>query len=376
MNWRKISIVIGLLILFAGAMAFNALTKEKEAPAEEVIKEVPPQKIEATAVTVGTFSPQIELEGRLSAYNKIDIFAEVGGRLLSTSSPFKVGSRFVNGSVLMNIDKEEAQLNLLSQKSTLINTITQMMPDLKIDYPESFVNWSNYLNQFDLNQSLKDFPIAVSDQEKYFVNSRNLLTQFYNIKSLENRLSKYQVYAPFTGVLTEALITPGALVRSGQKVGSLMELGNYELEATISLDELKYLKVGQKVKLTSDALQGNWTGSVRRISDLIDPSSQSVIAYIAVRSSKLKEGLYLKGTVKGKSIDRVAKVNADQVLEGAFIFGIENHKLKKYKVDVVYESSDYMLVKGLPNETLLPTNKIIGAREGKPVNVNVITELL
>ena len=376
MNMRKISIVAGLLILFGGAMAFNFMTKKEDAVAETIIKEIPPQQIEARKVSLSTYAPQIELEGRLSAYNKIDIFAEVGGRLLSTDRPFKVGSRFANGSVLMNIDREEAKLNLLSQKSSLINSITQMMPDLKIDYPESFVNWSNYLNGFDINQSLKEFPSAINERETYFVNSRNLRTQFYNIKSLENRLSKYVVYAPFTGVITEAEITPGSLVRAGQKMGSLMELGNFELEATISLDELDYLQLGQAVQLTSNALNGSWKGRISRISDMIDANSQSVLAYISVRSSKLKEGLYLKGVLEGKRIDKVIKVNADQVIEKKYILGIEDGKFRRFDVEVLFANSDYMLVRGLPDGLLLPMNKIIGASEGKSVNVTVNSESL
>lgn len=376
MNRRKISIVAGLLILFGGAMAFNFMTKEKETTEENKVEAIPPQSIAVRTASIGSYAPKIELEGRLSAYNKIDIFAEVGGRLLSTDRPFKVGSRFGKGSILMNIDREEAKLNLLSQKSTLINSITQMMPDLKIDYPESFVNWSNYLNGFDINATLKEFPKAVNERETFFVNSRNLRTQFYNIKSLENRLSKYIVYAPFTGVITEAQITPGSLVRAGQKMGSLMELGNFELEATISLDELKYLKVGQTVKLTSDALDGSWNGRISRISDMIDPNSQSVLAYITVKSSKLKEGLYLKGALEGKSIDKVTRVDADQVIEKEYILGIADGKFKRYDVEVLFTDSESMLVKGLPEGVQLPIDRVIGATEGKSVNVTVNSESL
>ena len=350
-------------------MAYQMMTKEEEAEPESELAVIPPQEIMVRPSTVGDFAPTIEVEGRLSAYNKIDIFAEVGGRLLSTERPFKIGSRFGKGSVLMNIDREEAQLNLLSQKSSLINSITQMMPDLKIDYPESFTNWSAYLNQFDIRQPIKAFPSAVNEQETFFINSRNLSTQYYNIKSLENRLSKYTVYAPFTGVITEAQITPGSLVRAGQKMGALMELGNYELEATISLDELKYLKVGQKVKLTSDALSDVWTGRVSRVSDMIDANSQSVLAYISVKNSKLKEGLYLKGILEGSKISGVTQVPSDQVIERSYILGVVDGKFKRYDVDVVYGESEYTLVRGLPDGVLLPTQKIIGAKEGASVIV-------
>lgn len=369
MNWRKFSIVIGLAIIFGGAIVVNLMMKPKEPAIQKDNVVIPPQTIEVVQVKKGSFAPEIEIEGRLSAYNKIDIFAEVGGRLQSTSRPFKVGSRFNKGSVLLNMDKEEAQLSLQSQKSSLINSITQMMPDLKIDYANSFQQWSDYLRDFDVNQPIQVFPKPKSDQEKFFINSKNLSTQFYNIKSLESRLSKYTVHAPFTGVITEALITPGSLVRSGQKMGQLMELGNYELEATVAMDELSYLKVGQKVELQSDALSGNWIGTIRRISDFIDPNSQSVIVYIAVKNNDLREGLYLKGEIAGKPIDQVSKVKSDQVIEKEYLFVVEDSKLKKYPVEIAYANADFMLVKGLPDNALVPNERIIGPIEGKTVNV-------
>lgn len=369
MNWRKFSIVIGLVIIFGGALLINMMMKDKAPVQQEKTLVVPPQTVEVVKVKKGSFSPIIDIEGRLSAYNKIDIFAEVGGRLKSTSQPFKVGTRFNRGSVLLNIDKEEAELALLSQKSSLINSITQIMPDLKIDYGDSFQQWSDYLNSFEISKPIQPFPSPKSEQERFFINAKNLNTQLYNIKSQESRLAKYTVYTPFTGVLTDASITPGSLVRAGQKLGELMELGNYELEATVALDELPYLKVGQKVRLKSDVIDGQWTGTIRRISDRIDPNSQSVIAYIAIQSRELREGLYLKGSINGKPLDSVSKVDADQVIEREYVFAVEDSKLKKYPVEIVYANAEHMFLKGLPDEALMPTERIIGAIDGKTVSV-------
>lgn len=367
MTWRKFSIVVGLLVLFGGAMLFSMITQEKEDPVAKEVEPIPPQSIAVDTLSVQSFAPVIEIEGRLTSYNKIDLFAEVGGRLKGTSKPFKVGTRFDGGSILLDIDKEEARLNLLAQKSSLVNSITQMMPDLKIDYPQSANHWTKYLNSFNIEGSIAPFPNPISDQERFFINNRNLHSQYYNIKSLENRLSKYQIYAPFSGVITSAEITPGALVRPGQRMGQLMELGNFELEATVALDELRHLKIGQSVVLKSDALDGTWTGRIRRISDIIDPSSQSIIVYVSVKSRSLKEGMYLSGQIKGKSIEAVTRIDADQVIDGSYIYTVKDGALAKYDVDIQFINSEYALVKGLPNKVIMPKEKIIGAVEGKKV---------
>ena len=63
-------------------------------------------------------------------------------------------------------------------------------------------------------------------------------------------------------MITEATIHPGSLVRVGQKLGELMNTNNYELEATVRLANLNYIKVGSQVTLYSDDTEGlgtHWT---------------------------------------------------------------------------------------------------------------------
>ncbi|MEM1124127.1 MAG: HlyD family efflux transporter periplasmic adaptor subunit, partial [Bacteroidota bacterium] len=292
--FRKLSIVLGALILGGAIFVLAPKMSQKEAPPKkEVTETIVSREVKVRKVKNGDIRSTIEVQGSLEAYNKVDIFAEVTGAL-STNRAVKVGNYFKKGAVLLDIDREEMKLNILAQKSSLLNAITTLMPDLKIDYPESFQQWKTYIDNFDVEQSIRAFPKPLNDQEKYFIASKNLLNQYYTIKSAENRLQKYTVYAPFSGVITQSNIQPGALVRAGQKMAELMGTGTYEVKATINLEDLKFIKTGNKVNLYSDAMDGQWTGTVKRISDQIDPNTQSVIAYIGVLGKGLREGMYLR----------------------------------------------------------------------------------
>jgi len=61
----------------------------------------------------------------------------------------------------------------------LVNAITLLMPDLKIDYPQSFQQWKAYLDKFDVEISVLPLPEPLNDQEKYFIASKNLASQCY-----------------------------------------------------------------------------------------------------------------------------------------------------------------------------------------------------
>jgi len=368
---RKILVVAGIVIpLVIAAFAFNYLSSQKAPPKKKSFTGSDTRRVEIITVENNLVPSTLDVQGRLVAFDKIDILAEVSGILEPTSTTFKVGSRFAKNSVMLKIDSEEAELNLLSQKSTLLNAITQLMPDLKIDYPESFDHWRTYLQQFDIEKLIQSFPEPLDDKEKFFIATRNILSQYYNIKSAETRLSKYNIYAPFSGVITETMINPGSLVRVGQKLGALMNTNNYELEVTVRLAELNFIKVGSLVSLHSDDIAGNWNGRVNRISDQIDAGTQTVIVFIGVTGGKLKEGMYLRGGVKLKNIENAFELSRDLLVNQSKVYIIQDDSLLALQeVDVVKSTETTVIISGLKNGTKLLKEVFPGIFEGMKVEL-------
>ncbi len=371
--FRRISIVLGLLVLVGAFMLSQRMSAQK-APPKKKENPVPViREIEVFKAQNGSASSEIEVQGSLAAYNKVDIFAEVTGMLESTAKPFKVGTYFKKGEILLDIEDDESRLSILSQKSNLVNAITMLLPDLKIDYPNSFPQWKTYVDNFNVETSIKELPKPLSDQEKYYIATKNLSAQYYTIKSAEKRLGKYTVYAPFSGVISEAMINPGSLVRAGQKMGSLMGTGDYELQATVNLEDLKYIKTGTKVNLYSDAIAGNWVGTVRRVSDMIDPNTQSVLVFIGVRGKGLREGMYLKGNLKTRSVNNALAIPLDLLVNQNQVYVVKNDKLKLQKVTVLNTNASEAIVQDILDGTLLVKNKLVGAFEGMNVKAVEMT---
>lgn len=350
--FRRLGIVLGLVLLVVAYLVATRLTEEKPAPPrkEEARSKPAVQTFSATVEEVAT---SLDVQGELVAFDKIDIFSEVTGALVSTSRPFKVGTYFPKGSVLIKVDNSEARLALLAQKSSLLNAITQLMPDLKVDYPESFAHWEQYLDNFDPEAAIKPLPEAVNDQEKYFIASRNLYTQYYNIKSQEERLGKYELLAPFGGVLTATSINPGAVVRAGQKLGELMNTGNYELQVTVPLSDLKYIQVGNTVNLYSDDLEGEWTGRVKRINNQVDAGTQTVKVFISASGSNLREGMYLRGDIAARSIENAVRIPRELLIDQRAVYVVRDSTLELEPVEVVKITADAAIVRGLPEGTRL-----------------------
>ncbi|HMQ50249.1 MAG TPA: HlyD family efflux transporter periplasmic adaptor subunit [Saprospiraceae bacterium] len=365
---RRVGVFLGFLVLFGSFAASRFLSQQKEPPKRKPISNESPA-VDTLHVWNRQISTTLEVQGVLTAFDKIELFAEVSGVLKSTSQPFKVGSFFSKNALLISIEEEEAKLSLLAQKSSLLNAITQMMPDLKIDYPESFGQWQAYLNAFDPEKSITAFPNPVNQQEKYFIASRNLYNQYYTIKSVEERLSKYKIYAPFSGVITQSSINQGAVVRAGQKLGELMNTANYELETTVALRDLKYITVGQSVALFSEDIDGQWQGKVKRISDQVDGNTQTVKVFIGASGNGLREGMYLRGMLAASSIENAVELPRELLIDQKAVYVLQDSSLALKTIQVLKITESAAIVRGLENGTPILKTLVSGLFDGIKVRV-------
>jgi len=196
-----------------------------------------------------------------------------------------------------------------------------------------------------------------------------LQTQYYSILSQEERLSKYKVYAPFSGVLTQALTNTGAIVAPGQKLGELMNTNTYELPATMPLNSLAFLKVGQTVKLYSGDISGEWSGKVIRISDQIDPQTQTAQVFIKVSGDKLKEGMYLQGGIASKGIESAVKVPRSLLVNQNQIFLVQDSTLQLVDVNVIKIEGTEAFVGGIKEGASILSTNLSNPYNGMKVNV-------
>src|SRR5690606_15560084 len=148
--------------------------------------------------------------------------AVVQGLFQHSAREFKPGESYEQGEVLIQMDAAELYATAQSARSELYNLIASLMPHLRLDYPDAYNNWQAYLHRFDIDKNIAQLPEIREEQERFFITGRQVYTNFYNIKNLEERLQKFTILAPFNGVLTEALVTKGTLIRSGQKLGEFI----------------------------------------------------------------------------------------------------------------------------------------------------------
>ncbi len=368
MDTRKIVLsVLGLLLIavsfYAASVIIANKNTQKPIP-KKVVKTVFVQTVENGIVPI-----VISANGNLMAKRRVELYSEVQGVFKPGSVLFKPGQKYSAGQTIISIDAEEYNASVQSSKSNLYNLITSIMPDLRLDYPEVFPKWEAYLRNFDIQNTTPPLPTMDSEKERYFISGRGILTNYYNVKNQEQRLSKYRITAPFSGVVTDALVTEGTLVRSGQKLGEFIDTSVYELEVAVSKSYSDLLKLGEQVELVNLDNSKKYMGKVARINGNIDQLSQTIRAFIEVRNPDLKEGMYLQANLNTKEEAEAIEIDRGLLLEGDKIFVVRDSILDMIDVEPIFFSDKKVVLKEVPNGTTILSKPVIGAYAGMLVKV-------
>lgn len=364
---KGISIVLAVLLLAGSFLLAKYLIDNKQKPKprfNKIVKTVFTETVENKNTPI-----LITANGNLIAKNKIEIYSEVQGVLIQTSKDFKPGTSFRKGETIIKINSDEFYANLQAQKSNLFNALTAIMPDIRMDYPEEYSKWESYVNSFSINKPMAPLPLTTSDKEKFFISGRGILTSYFNVKNLEVKLAKYNLKAPFNGILTEALVNPGSLVRSGQKLGEYIDPSVYEVGVSVKSEYRNLLEVGKKVELQNLEKTKKWIGKVVRINGKVDAATQTIQAFIQVKGTELKEGQYLEVVLEAKSEESAYEVSRKLLIDNSKLFIVKDTILDLIHVDIAFENKNTVVVKGLPNGTQLLSKLVSGAHTGMLVKI-------
>lgn len=354
--------LLGIAFIIGSVMYAKYLIANKNKPKpqfDKVVKNVFTQK-----VTNGDVPIIIPANGNLVAKRRLELYAEVQGLFKMGSKEFKPGTVYRQGETLISIDADEYYASVQATKSNLYNDIAAIMPDLRLDFPEVYQKWLNYLSGFDIQKSTPKLPEMTSEKENFFITGRGIISAYYNVKNMEQRLAKYRIVAPYNGILTEALVTEGTLIRSGQKLGEFIDPSVYEMQVAISKTFSSLLEVGKKVQLNTLDKAKTYEGVVSRVNGSIDATTQTITAFIEVKHPDLKEGMYLEANLDAKTEQNAIEIRRALLLESNEIFVVRDSVLDLISVRPVHFSQKTVVLKEVPDGTIILSRQVPGAYAG------------
>lgn len=365
---KTIQSIIGtVIILFISLKFFGVLGNSKKAPEKKTKKSI--KTVTTLKVVNSTLPVQIKSTGSILAKDRTVLYSEVQGIFERTSKQFKPGVRYSKGQALIRINNSEFSASVKSQRINFKSLIIGLLADIKFDYPNELATWKQYANSINSENKLSELPKSSNENFNNYISGKSVITNYYSIKNLETRLNKYTIYAPFSGVLIAANITPGTLVSPGQKLGEFIRTGIYELELNVNAGMADFLKIGKKVTLFNTDKSSSYTGTVSRINSQIERNTQTVELFVEVRSNDLNEGEYLEADIDAQKIAGAFELNRSLVFDENHVFLVKDSLLIKHPVSIIHSNEKTLIVKGLEDYSELVSIPIPDGYQGMRVAV-------
>ncbi|MDH3711825.1 MAG: efflux RND transporter periplasmic adaptor subunit [Cyclobacteriaceae bacterium] len=357
------SIIVAVLVLLGMVVAggFFASLKKKD---QTVGIKAPPKYVQTAPVAYSTISTNITTFGRVESSQPIELIAEVSGRILPGRVPLKESQDFKKGSLLYRIDDAESRLDLKSEKSNFLRDLATILPDLKIDFPETYAKWDAYFQSIDIDKVLPELPEYQSEKEKTFLATKNIFSTYFSIKRSETSLNKHLVYAPFRGSYTEVALESGAYVNPGNRIARIVRRGKLELKIPIETSEIKWVQEGNQVNVSTEDGLMSWEGRIKRVGEVVNQTTQSidVIIDILPNENTVYDGLYLKAEIPGIEIPEAIEMDRAAFYNGSQVYVVEQDSLLKVKEVTVHRlNSKTVVFSGLESGAMLVTEPLVNA---------------
>jgi RND family efflux transporter MFP subunit len=267
--------------------------------------------VQADPVVKGELIQTVSAQGRVHAYQNIELVGEVSGILVELK--VREGDRVKAGQVVARLDDrtyalavKEAQANLLKARAEyLIESdqydtvaVAQQSPDeqlakLSEQYDKGLISEEDYrAKKLELELQM----IRSGSRRDQIIEARTVATAEVALERAKLDLEKTEIRAPFDGVVYELEVAKGRLLNSGTKLFRLVNMSDLVIKAQVLESEIGQIFEGRPVQITFTALKDlePITGKVRSISPLVNSEDKTVETLIAFKSNdrRIRPGMF------------------------------------------------------------------------------------
>lgn len=347
---RRQFIILGIILVILGAIYAPILVKsevETEKSAKELLNYVGVRN-----ALNRVHSNKITSYGQVMPNNQIDVSMKVQGYLENSTKQLKPGMKFKKNEILFEVNKTDALYNILSRRSSFTNLISSTLADIKLDFSSEFYKWEDFLKRIDPIKPLPAIPYFNSDKEKLFIYSRNIPSEYYAIKALENQLENYFYLAPFDGSVINSFVEPGSMVSPGLRLATISKTNDFEIKAPVQLIQIELFENADSILIT-DA-QNKFIGYAKlvRISDVVNQQTQSVDAYFTIisPSKNIIQGMYVNVIINTEVIDECVVLPENAIINSEVQI-LNDSMVSLQRINVVNRKADSVFVSGITNGT-------------------------
>ena len=396
----------GALLLAGGAWGILQLTRSSSTSETAA---VPATTVETLTVYSRPISSTLELSGTIRPVDQATLSTRVMGRIMQLS--LESGDRFRKGDVLAHIDVmdmtaqtsqaqsgvTQAQAEVARSQATL-NQLESQKLEAQAALRLAQINQSRMARLQtegavarslldEANTALEQAQARVAQTEAGIRQAQAAIVQSHaavnqaksGVAAASVSESYGTVIAPFDGVVVQKLAYEGEMAAPGTALLKIENPNKLQLEISVPEENLRYVRVGQPVKVRVDAVNQALNATVGQIVPAADPNSRSFLVKIPLNNSgRLISGMFGRiALASGGKQDTIwvpssALIQRGQ-LQGVYVVSAhdsdQSTAVLRWVKTGKQQNHQVEIVSGLTSGDRVITNHIDQLSDGQPITI-------
>ncbi len=391
-----VSVTLGILA-YAGQMVSSAIEARmsEEAPSRPARERV--FAVNTVTVAPETITPVMMVFGEVRSRRTLELRASAGGTIIELSENFEDGGAVEAGELLLTIDPNNAESALATTETSLAEARATLQEaqqavglardDVAAAEEQLELREQALARQRDLvtrgvgtEAAVETAALASSSARQSLVSRRQALAtaearvnaaetalrrQDIAVEEARRRLAETEIYAEFSGTLSEVSVVEGGLVQTNEQLASLIDPDALEVAFRVSttqyarlLDEDGQLRQAD-VKVSLDVLGTDLTasGSISRVSAAVGEGQTGRQIFARLSSAPgFRPGDFVTVEIEEQPLERVALLPATAVDASGTVLVIgEEDRLREAQTEVLRRQGDAVIVpaRGLVGEQVV-----------------------
>ena len=396
----KIFIIITGIVILVSAIGISThwLMNRPRAKRKPPSASIP--LVETKKIVVETHRIIVRAMGTVIPTEKVDIVAQVIGKIIEINPDFIPGGYIKKGELLAQVDPSDYKLSVEESESA----VQQALKDLTLEEAQQKIAL-NELTIFlkDKNETY----LKIIEEPAYNIADSNisetdkeLILRKPQLKSIEAflkaaiaqkekaelNLKRTAIKAPFNAVIQTKEVGRGSYVSPGNTVAVIVNTDSYWIEISVPVDQLKWIKIpfrdkeSSRVKVYYESAWGKdkyLIGEIKEMEPSIETQGRMAQLLVEVNDplSLKKENagkpvlllnVYARVEIEGKNLEKSIKLSREYLRDNDTVWIITpDNKLNIRKVNIAATAPEYVYItKGVNAGAKIITSDIPTPVEG------------
>ncbi len=379
-------ILTPLVIIATAAVIASGLYLSRSEPAKNAVEQQP-LLINAARAVKQDIQISVRSQGTIMPRTSTTLIAEVTGRIINLSAPFKVGGFFKQGDTLLRIDPRDYQADLKRAAAAVASAKSNLASE-QGKAEVAYQDWMKYKSSVKRSEAATALALRKPQLEDA---QAKLDSALADLDHARDQLDRTVIRAPYDGLLKTKQVDIGQYVNTGAKLADIFAIDTAELRLPLPENKLNYLQLPSinhnntdkpEVSLLTEVSgeRQQWQAQLVRTEGVFDERSRVLFAVAEIndpygiqspREHVLRMGTFVDASIEGRTIANLVALPRHILRAGNQLWVIDQQqRLQNRQVSILRtEGSQIYVTNGLSEGELVCLSNISGAVPGTKVRI-------